>query len=163
MSKRGDNLRSPLTVEERFWTKVQRGDGCWEWTGKERVKGYGRFRPGSTQPKVLAHRFAYELLCGPIPDGLQVLHRCDNPLCVRPDHLFPGTNADNVADKVSKGRQSRLGGERNPNAKLTEQDVLEVRRRRAAGESRKVVAAAFGISPTMVSLITTGRFWRDAA
>lgn len=162
MSRRGHNLRSGLTPQDRFWSKVRQVGRCWEWQARERVNGYGRFRPASYAPKVLAHRFAYELLCGPA-DGLHVLHHCDNPLCVNPVHLFLGTNDDNVADKVAKGRQSCLAGERNPNAKLAPADVAEVKRLRAGGASRKAVAERFGITTAMVTLITRGRAWRSLA
>jgi len=94
-------------AEERFWRQVQKDvDGCWLWTGRP-VQGYGRFRPSSRGTKIGAHRYSWELHVGPIPDGLDVCHRCDVPLCIRPDHLFLGTHADNMADMVAKGR-SRL-------------------------------------------------------
>lgn len=93
------------TIRERFWAKVRRGDGCWEWTAARSAAGYGWFK-GAAGPE-LAHRVAWRLERGEIQAGLFVLHRCDNPRCVRPDHLFLGTNADNMADMVQKGRQSR--------------------------------------------------------
>lgn len=93
-----------VPAEWRFWTKVLPVDsGCWEWQGHRLPKGYGHFR-GLTAKNVKAHRFAYELLVGPIPDGLRVLHRCDNPPCVNPVHLFLGTDKDNSDDKIAKGR-----------------------------------------------------------
>lgn len=89
-------------VAERFWAKVRKTDGCWEWMGARRGKGYGQFYlNGRTQH---AHRVAWELVHGPIPPGMQALHRCDNPPCVRPADLFLGTNHDNVLDRHSKGR-----------------------------------------------------------
>lgn len=91
---------------ERFWPKVQKTDCCWEWTGYVMPNGYGTFGRGrAIEGKVYAHRFAYEALVGPIPVGQHVCHRCDNRRCVRPDHLFLGTQRDNMRDMVAKGRK----------------------------------------------------------
>jgi hypothetical protein len=87
---------------ERFWVhvqKVENEDACWEWTSRRDYKGYGRWLRGT-----LAHRASFEFENGPIPKGLEVCHRCDNPLCVRPSHLFLGTHADNIRDMIAKGR-----------------------------------------------------------
>lgn len=155
--------------EERFWAKVAKTDACWNWTGCI-THGYGRFlwdgRPASS------HRVAWALCVGPIPAGLHVLHRCDNRRCVRPDHLFLGTNADNVADMVAKGRtargqehgthrrpESRPKGERNGNARLTAHAVREIRRRCALGESQSSLAFAFGVSETTIHDVLARRRW----
>jgi len=113
-----------------------------------------------------AHRVAYELAFGNIQDGMQVLHRCDNPPCVNPAHLFLGTNADNVADKVAKGRQARgdghglkVRGERHGLSRLTADAVMEIRRLSVAGVRRAEIATRFGIHPGYVSLVTSGRRW----
>lgn len=94
-------------VADRFWPKVQKGDGCWEWQGSRLPHGYGHLTiPGRGVP--YAHRISWELTHGEIPDGLWVLHHCDNPPCVRPDHLFLGTAQDNVDDSIRKGRRPTL-------------------------------------------------------
>lgn len=98
--------RRRLTADERFVIRVAYGLGCWEWMGSYFGTGYGQFtvRMGRTRKNWIAHRYAWARTFGPIPDGLWVLHRCDNPKCVRPDHLFLGTHADNMADMKAKGR-----------------------------------------------------------
>lgn len=96
------------TAEDRFWRRVNKTDGCWEWTGAHHPFGYGQFRigNGSKQGKLVsAHRYSYELHKGAIGPGLSVLHECDNPKCVRPDHLYQGTAADNFDDMVRRARR----------------------------------------------------------
>lgn len=105
-----------MGLENRFWSKVDRSQlspgGCWLWTRATNAGGYGLF--GLQRRALLAHRVAYAALVGVVPDDLCVCHRCDTPGCVNPAHLFLGTHADNSDDKVRKGRQSRLVGDRNP-------------------------------------------------
>jgi hypothetical protein len=95
------------TVEMRFWRRVTKGTDCWEWGGARHPFGYGQFRVGNGTKRgklIFTHRYAWELAHGAIPDNLSVLHHCDKPSCVRPDHLFLGTQADNTADMIRKGR-----------------------------------------------------------
>lgn len=148
-----------MTSDElRFWDKVRIGDNCWEWTAGRSESGYGRFYPGPRRPRsVLAHRRSWEMANGPIPDGLLVCHRCDNPGCVRSSHLFLGTYADNAADKVSKSRQQR--GERAAMAKLNVEKVCEVRRRCAAGEEQRDVARSLGVHQSAISKIVNRLNW----
>lgn len=121
---------APRPLVDRFWEMVRRGpsEECWPWTGSTRAGGYGAIAvrvPGRRHRLAPAHRVSWELHNGPIPDGLQVLHRCDNPPCVNPAHLFLGTNDDNVADMLSKGRN--LVGQRCAHAVLTAEDVRRAR------------------------------------
>lgn len=103
------NFSGPVkktTPLEKFWARVNKNpDGCWEWTASLSSNGYGRFSPTSCyRDRVLAHRFSYAQFVGAIPDGMIICHHCDNRKCVRPDHLFVGTNADNAKDRILKGR-----------------------------------------------------------
>jgi hypothetical protein len=100
--------RPRVPLEERFWQRVAVSDGCWEWTGTRDKDGYGEIsRPGTNAGKVRAHRLSWELHNGDVPEGLWVLHRCDNPPCVRPDHLFVGDYLANIRDMMEKGRAKR--------------------------------------------------------
>jgi hypothetical protein len=147
---------------ERFWAKVSRSDSCWIWTAATRGPGYGAFRVGSardgTRRTVPAHRYMYELINGSVSSDLQVCHRCDNPPCVRPDHLFLGTNADNIADKVAKGRAPC--GMSSPNHRLTDADVIGIRRACEAGDCQRKVAARFGVCQRTVSRVVRRELWR---
>ena len=144
--------------EARFWEKVERTIGCWIWTGAHVPDGYGSFMDGGHSRK--AHRVAWELAFGEIPVGMHVLHTCDNRTCVNPRHLYLGTNADNVRDRVARGRTGDHRGHRNPNAKLTPFDVWSIRRRRANGERRADIARAFGVDGSTIGRITGGKSWK---
>ena len=112
-----------------------------------------------------AHRISYELHSGPIPDGMHVLHKCDNPSCVRPDHIFLGTHTDNMQDMWTKGRGRCDGagrkGAANGNSRLTEEQVDAIRRRLSAGESQRSLGLEFGVSKTLIGLIGKGRVWKN--
>jgi len=130
-----------------FWTHVEKTETCWRWTGATTRK-YGVVRMNGQQR---AHRVSWTLTYGPIPSGLGVLHKCDNPPCVRPDHLFLGTQGDNVRDAHRKGRY--------PFAKLTAAAALEIRQRAALGEPKKVLARRFGVDPKMIRNVIQRREW----
>lgn len=159
-------LSGQVLVGPRFEKRVNRGgDGCWEWAGEVNTSGYGRYwHNGSYHP---AHRIAYQYLHGQLPRGIYVCHTCDNRKCVRPDHLFAGTHADNMADMVAKGRASHLGGaslpgELNPMAVLTERDVRLIAALVLRDVPQQTVASVFGVSITTVSDIVRGRRWSSS-
>jgi hypothetical protein len=135
-------------VEERFWSKVKKTNGCWIWTGYRKPgyrQGYGEVRmDGRTQR---AHRVAWKLINGPIPLGLFVLHHCDNPSCVNPDHLWLGTQKENMRDSRIKGRWLH---------KLTEAQVRTIR---ASHESHRTIGHQFGIAHRTVGHIKEGKKW----
>lgn len=140
---------------QRFWEKVDRKgpNDCWEWTAARYKKGYGCFDINGRQWH--AHRYVLVLIGVDVPDNLLVCHHCDNPPCVNPDHLFLGTAADNSADMVQKGRAAV--GTDNARSKLTEKDVLQIRRSK---ESRKTLARQFNISQQHISDIKHRNVWR---
>lgn len=149
-------MKLGAAVEARFWRMVSRGgpDDCWPWTGCKSTNGYGKF--GLNGVSVYAHRVSAQL-AGMSIEGLLVCHQCDNPPCVNPHHLFPGTHKDNGEDMSSKGRSLR--GERGTAAKITAADVMEIRRRNAEGELQRGIAADFGIHEGYVSTIVAGATW----
>lgn len=182
--------RFPLDdIEARFWQKVKQTDGCWLWLGAKDSDGYGNIKVGNRGTH--AHRIAYALKVGHIPTGLSVLHSCDNRSCVRPDHLFLGTQLDNVNDMAKKGRDNKARGDRNAsrlypekrlrggshpfrlhpelhargeraaNAKLKEDQVIEIRRSWEAGElSQHALARKYGVTLTTINSIVNCRTWR---
>lgn len=146
--------------------KLPGEDACWEWTGRRMKDGYGRPHITKTE-SVLAHRLSYELHIGPIPDGLCVLHRCDNPPCVRPSHLFLGTRADNAADMIHKGRRRpdsvQPRGAHHPAARLTDAHVREIRSLSANGWTYKRLGAKYGVHPMHIGLIVRRKRWAHVA
>lgn len=149
-----------MNIEKRFWAKVDKSggtDACWPWKSRARTRGdYGTFNHRGELPSrtTRAHKIAWELTHGVVAPGLFVCHRCDNPRCCNPTHLFVGTAADNHADMVAKGRSNR--GERHGLSKLTASQVTEIRR--ATGTLRQI-AKQFGITDSNASYIRRGKTW----
>jgi hypothetical protein len=136
--------------------------GCWPWTRGRDKDGYGKLAYGSMHNRkhVRAHRVVWELFYGEIIPGHWVLHRCDNPPCVNPMHLWLGTPSQNTRDCLSKNRRRSARGESNGQAKLTAEQVLKIRERYAAGERRQHIADELGVSWGLVNLIVTRRRWK---
>lgn len=151
----GHATRLPFLT--RFWSYVEKTDSCWIWTGTRSRLGYGRIGMDAPNSKqiVLAHRFSYELHIGPIPPKMFVCHRCDNPPCVNPDHLFIGTCADNMHDMTIKQRHAFI--------KLTPTDVVAIRNRYANGESMRHLAETYPISLHSVWRVVRRKSWQHIA
>lgn len=132
-------------------------NGCHEWTGKRYSNGYGAMMVNKRW--CLSHRVAWELQHGAIPKGMCICHRCDNPCCVNVSHLFMGTAKDNAADMRSKGRGRPACGEQAGLSKLTEGDVLEIRRRAAAGQTQKRISEDFDVSRKQISVVVNRKQW----
>ncbi len=166
----------PQAYPERFWKRVNRTDGCWVWTASTVTGGYGKFWDGKRH--VRAHRYAWEMVNGPVPNGLEVLHTCDNPPCVNPAHLFLGTQADNMRDMVRKGRMwtqqhpdraalnlDRIRpldqrGELNGRARFTADDIRKIRQMAADGVTQREIARIVGMSRSHVAAIVLRKKWR---
>lgn len=154
----GHNTVEP--IERRFWRFVRKSENCWEWTGSRfpERNGWGNYGRVSYQgsPR-LAHRVSWEMHFGPIPDGLIVRHKCDNPACVRPDHLELGTPHDNNLDMATRGRST--AGTKNRHAKLTEYDVTIIRSLLAAGVKPPRIAKRFNVTSKTIRRILRGETW----
>lgn len=176
MRKYGDpngGLQNHGDLAERFWRKVKKTDYCWEWIGGKSSKGYGVIQEGGAGSKSLAaHRLSFELSNGPIPAGLNILHSCDNPRCVNPDHLRAGPQSDNIAEAYEKkrkvspfakvenryqGPRPSLPGAANPNSRLTDDDIRAIR---ASTEKPGIVAKRFNIIPDYVTMIRKRKVWK---
>ena len=147
--------------EDRFWAKVRKGgpDDCWLWTAGTDKDGYGRFMWNMRNPR--SHRVAYELLVGPIPEGLYACHTCDNPPCCNPAHIFLGTQLDNIRDAASKGRLATGNCTRTkgcPGVALSPADVQDIRS--ACGKSNRVLARHYGVHPSTISRARRMETWK---
>lgn len=140
--------------KEHFDKKYRVTPGCWIWVAGINSRGYGQFYDGKTRHR--AHRFSWEFHFGPIPKEMCVCHRCDNPLCVNPDHLFLGTQQENTADRTRKNRTARIFGEQNASSILTEEEVLKIHQ---MTESHARVAALFGVKRYTIYSIRRGLSW----
>lgn len=147
-------------TEARFWGKINRSggpDACWPWLALTRGYGYGKYDVAGRA--VIAHRYAYELTYGPIPKGLLVRHKCDNPLCCNPRHLITGTHLDNIADKVARGRVQH--GEGCYNARLTEDAVRAIRARFVPYKTTKqMLADEYGVSTVTIDRVVRRVAWK---
>jgi hypothetical protein len=159
----GARLAGQSLRPDAFWANVDRRspDECWEWMGSRDGNGYGMIpvRRNGRRHIVKAHRHAWVLANGAIPEGAEVCHNCpgaDNPACVNPRHLYPGTHQQNMKDMAEKGRLAggRVGGRR-----LTSDNVLEIRRRVAAGESRVALARAFNVKHSTIGAVVSRKTW----
>ena len=152
-----------VTRQQRFWLRVRKGVGCWLWSGATsgtgiQARGYIKF---GQRRRVFVHRYSYELHHGPIPEGGLVLHRCGNGLCIHPDHLYIGTHQDNSDDRERHGTATR--GEHHATAKLTSNNVLEIRTLLAAGHHATKLAVRFGVSSSTIYAIKRGVTWGHLA
>jgi hypothetical protein len=152
--------KTKKSIAERFWAFVDVGtpDACWPWKGTRcQPFGHGGFSVNGRTQK--AHRVAFTLASGVIPAGLYVLHRCDNPSCCNPLHLFLGTQGDNNRDRASKGRNGDLRGSKSSRAKLSESEAAEILRRRRTGETITALAREYGVHHSAISRIALGQTW----
>ena len=150
-------------VADRFWEKVTKTENCWLWTGNRNRDGYGELGVAKTPSLpgglMRAHRLSWEIHYGPIPDKMDVLHTCDVPPCVRPDHLFLGSHTDNMKDMARKGRSNL--GERCPLAKLRAVDIPTIRERYAQGDvTLSVLASEYGVTSGAVGQAVRRKSWR---
>lgn len=163
MARKNTRISLPCSsssiLEKRFWSGVKKEDKCWIWIGSKTLKNYGKLYD---RGRVLrAHRISWGLHYGLIPDRMNVLHKCDNPPCIRPDHLFLGTHQDNSDDMVNKLRT--VHGSKHHRSKLSELKVKEIFRLRDSGMSQRKIGAIFGVSKPTIRYVLTGKTWRHVS
>ncbi len=170
------NFTITKTNLARFWANIQTTESCWIWVGTRACRGYGAI--SIDRKRWRAHRLSWAIHNGTIPDGLYICHRCDNPPCVNPEHLFAGTQKDNIADCVRKGRFSRSIGERTRNnrrrrgfhrtkaighdhynSKLTLENVLEIRSTPPKWGEQSRLARKFGVTKSSIRDVLSRRCW----
>ncbi len=151
-----------MSLQNRLRNRLQVVfDGCWEFQGYCTPKGYGTLSRGAREEGVVfAHRAAWEIANGSIPHGMNVLHKCDNPPCCNPAHLFLGTQAQNMADMVAKGRESYVRGEDNGMAKLTWEKAQAIR---TDPRPQREIAKEYGVHQMTISKVKRGETWKEAA
>jgi hypothetical protein len=156
-------LGETVTLEERFWAKVDKTDSCWNWLGGTNKQGYGKISYGGykNEKSLAAHRVSYQLANGEIPEGMFVLHSCDNPRCVNPEHLFVGTRQDNVDDRERKGRNKIMRGDRVGTSVLTNEQVAAIKRSLLDGESIKDRSARYSVHRRTISGIKNEEIWQS--
>lgn len=160
----GSHASQPTPLIERFWSKVSKSDGCWLWTGSHTKAGYGNIGGERNSTNRYAHRVSWEIHFGPIPDGMEVCHSCDNPPCCNPSHLFLGSHADNMADRDAKGRDNHARGAAAGRAKLTEDQVVEMRRLYATGRySQSALGRMYDIDISSARKTIIRQYWKHVA
>lgn len=150
------------TLHERFWRFVVKGsaiDECWRWIGSKGPRGYGAIGDGSKNLR--AHRLSWEMHNSQkIPDGMEVCHRCDNPECTNPSHLFVGTHQENMDDMMAKGRRPPTTGTRQWKSRFTEDQVIDIRKMHADGFARKEICDKYNANSSIIGKIVNGKLWR---
>ena len=153
-----------MPLAERLYSRivVNENSGCLEWKGTTN-NGYGRITIGSrtdgTRRTVSTHRLSYILNYGEVPEGYDVCHKCDNPKCINPSHLFAGTRQENIDDREAKGRNNPPRGNEHPKAKLSDRDVFSIRKKRMQGMTFRAIAAEYGVNKKTIQDAVKGKHW----
>ena len=157
-------IEHPNNESKRFWSKVNKTEDCWLWTAATKSeaddRAYGVFWNGKRL--VGAHRYAYEILRRPLQQGEIVMHLCDVPRCVNPNHLLAGSQSENILQAFAKGRMvaNRCFGSRHPNSKLVESDIDQIKQMAADGQKHQDIAKLYGVAYPLITRIVNGKSWR---